>query len=62
MKFDNIKIVYNPPRLSKSLAANIIRLKTLIKGRVSHPESREQVVTIVRLARFRTTKSNHRII
>ena len=40
MKFDNKKLVYNPPRLLRNLAASIIRLKTLIGGRVGYPKSR----------------------
>ena len=40
MKFDNIKIVYSPPKLLRNLTTNIIRLETLIKGRVGYPKSR----------------------
>ena len=40
MKFDNIRLVYNPLKLLKDLATSIIRLETLIEKRVGYPESR----------------------
>ena len=40
MKFDNRRLIYNPPKLLKSLAASIIKLETLTEGKVGHPKSK----------------------
>ena len=40
MEFDDIRLVYSPPRLSRGLAVSIIRLETLTGKKVGHLESR----------------------